>query len=84
MVGSHLDDCDVVFLGQLQERLGHSDVVVEVALCIEHIVFLFQHGGNEFLRGGFAIRACDADDGGADMYTMIFGQLLQGGQHIVH
>ena len=65
VVGPHLHDGDVVLAGKLQQRLGHADVVVEVAACVEHVVFLAEHSGYEFLGGGFAVGACHTDDAGA-------------------
>ena len=39
MVCSHLYNSDVMLGTQLQQRLWHTDVVVEVALRIEYVVF---------------------------------------------
>ena len=59
-------------------------MVVEVALRVEHVVLLLQYGGNQFLCSGLAISARDADDGGAQMDTVVFSQLLKGGEHVFH
>ena len=43
MVSPHLNDSNIMLLRQLQQSLRHSDVVVEVTLCVKHVVFLLQH-----------------------------------------
>ena len=84
VVCAHLDDSNVMFFLELQESLWHTDVVVEVALRVKHIVFLLQYGGNQFFRGRLTVRTCDADDRCTQVDTVIFRQLLQGGEHILH
>ena len=84
MVGSHLDDGDIVLLGELQEGFGHADVIVEVPLRVEHVIFLLQHRGDEFLCRGLAVGAGDADDRRAQMDTVILGELLEGLQHVIN
>ena len=76
MVRTHLHNGEIMLLRELQQSLRHTNMVVEVTLRIEHIVFLLQHGGNEFLRGRLAIRTRNANDGSAQVDTMIFRQLL--------
>ena len=78
MAGPRLDDGDVVLLGKPEQRLGHAHVVVEVALGVEHVVSLAEHGGNEFLRGGLAVGARDAYDGNLELAAMLAGQVLEG------
>ena len=65
-----------MFLPETQQSLWNSDMVVEVALRVEHVVLLLQYGGNQFLCSGLAISARDADDGGAQMDTVVVCQLL--------
>ena len=71
MAGTHLDDGYLVLLRETEKGLGHSHIVVEVALCVEHVVLLRQYGGNELLRGGLAVGACDADDGNVELTAML-------------
>ena len=40
MTGAHFDDGYLVLLRQTEQCLGHTNIVVEVALRIEDIVFL--------------------------------------------
>ena len=65
MTGSHLDNGYLMFGFQAQHRSRYTDTIVEVALCIEHIVFLGKNGSGELLGGSFAIGARNADDGDA-------------------
>ena len=84
MAGTHLDDGDLVLLRQAEEGLGHAYVVVEVALGIEHIVFLREHSSDEFLGGRFSVGSCDADDGDVELTTMFAGQILVSLQTILN
>ena len=77
MVGPHFHHSHLVFTGEPEQRLGHPDVVVEVALRVEHVVFFGQHGGNEFFGGGLSVGARHADDLGAQRAAVVSGQLLQ-------
>ena len=61
MAGPHLDDGNLMFLCQTKKGLGHTYVVVEVALGVEHIVFLREHSGNKFLSCGLAIGRISQD-----------------------
>ena len=63
MRGSHLHHSDVVAVVQTEQRLGHSHIVVEVALRSHHVVFFSQHGAYQLLSGCLAVGTCDAYDG---------------------
>ena len=78
MAGTHLDDGYLVAVVQSEEGLGHAHVVVEIALCEEDIILLLQDGRNEFLGGGFAVGARDADDRDVELAAMLAGQVLEG------
>ena len=82
MAGAHLDDGDFVLLCQSEEGLGHAYVVVEVALSVEHIVFLREHSSYEFLGGRLAVGACDADNRNVELATMLTRQILEGLQTV--
>ena len=84
MVSTHLYDGDFVLLGEAQQGLWHTDVVVEIALRIEHVILLAEHCGYEFLGGRLAIGASDAYDGCAKGTTVLTCQLLQGGEYVIH
>ena len=80
---AHLHDCYVVCRVQAQQCLGHADVVVEVALGVEHVVFLQKHRSREFLCGGLAVGSGDADDRRAERTSVIACELLQSVQTVV-
>ena len=84
MAGAHLDNGNVVFLCQAEQRLGHAHVVIEIALGIEHVVLLLKHVGNQFLRGGLAVGACDSDDRDMELATMFASQVLEGLEAVVN
>ena len=37
---SHLDDSYLVLFRETEQRLGHSHVIIEITLSVEHIIFL--------------------------------------------
>ena len=84
MVGTHLYYGDVVFLSQSQQCLGHADMVVEIALSVEYVILLAEHGGNELLSGGLAIGACNTYYWRVQRTAMLTSELLQGGEHIIY
>ena len=81
VVGAHLDHGDLRVGGDGQQRKRHADVVVEIALRGRDAVFLRQHGGDEVLGGGLAVRARQAEHGQfavPHVRAVPDGQLLQG------
>ena len=70
--------------GELQQRFRHAYMVIEIALRVEHTVFLFQHGRDEFLCGGLAVGARHTYYGGAEGGAVQVRQLLECGESIIH
>ena len=83
MTGAHLDDGNLMVLRQTEQGLGHADIIVEVALCIEHIVFLGEHGSHKLLGGCLTVGTGNADDGDIELATMFTGQILEGLQTVI-
>ena len=82
VAGTHLYDGNLVFGAQAQQRLWHAHVVVEVALCGQHVVLLAEHGLHQFLRRGLAVGAGDAYDGNVELTAVLACQQLQGLQRV--
>ena len=82
MVGAHLDDGNLGIGGDGQQGQRHAEVVVEVALGGRHAVALGENGGDQFLGGGLAVGAGDADDGDGEVAAVLAGKFLQGAQHV--
>ena len=40
MTGSHLNDSYLMLLCEAEQRLRHTNIIIEITLSIEHIVFL--------------------------------------------
>ena len=81
MVGTHLDHGHLRVGGDGQQRERHADIIVEIALRGRDAVFLRQHGGDEVLGGGLAVRARQAEHGQfavPHVRAVPDGQLLQG------
>ncbi len=57
-------------------------MIVEIALRGIGAVFSCQHGAHQFLGSGFAIAAGDGDEWDIELFPVMFGQVLQGGEHI--
>ena len=78
VVGSHLNHGKVVLAGaQAQQRERHPDVVVQVADGGQHPELLGQHGREQLLGGGFAVRARDGQHRNSELLAVLPGQLLQ-------
>ena len=84
MTRSHLHYSDFVFRFQSQQRLRHTDVVVEVSLGIQYIVFLLQHRRHEFLCRRLSVGPGDADNLCSEFPAVVVGELLQCLQTVVH
>ena len=61
---------------EAEERLRHTDVVVEIALGKEHVISLRKDGGNEFLRGRLAVGARNAYHGDGELTAVMTGEKL--------
>ena len=59
---THLHNGNLMLRTKAKQGLGHAYVVVEVALCVQHVVFLLQHGSGEFLGRCLSVGARDAYD----------------------
>ena len=58
LVGSHLDDGNLVLGLQAQQGQRHADMVVQIPNSGKRIEFLLQHTMQEFLGSSFSIGAC--------------------------
>ena len=84
MTGAHFYYCDLVLFCQAEECLWHAYVIVEVALCIEHIIFLRKNSSNQFFGGRLAIRSCNANHRDIELAAMLTGQVLKSLQTVVY
>ena len=78
MICAHLYDSYIVFCRQLEQCFWHADMVVQISLRIEHVIFLCQHSSNKLLGRCLAVSACYADDSCAELLAVMMCQLLQG------
>ena len=76
MRGTHLDHSNVVVFVQSEQRLGNTNIVVEVAFRRHHVVALRQDGTNQFLRRCLTIRASNAYHWNIELTTMLASQIL--------
>jgi len=83
VVGACLHHGDVVVGAELQQRLGDADMVVEVALRIEHTETLSEDGGDEFLRRRLTVGTGNLQNGAAELTAVVSRQLLERLQHVV-
>ena len=75
---AHFDGRRAVAGIELHERERHADVVVQVALVLEHRALLLQDAGEHFLGRGLAVRSRDADDGDREFSAVLVRHLLEG------
>ena len=80
---AHLHNGNLVLRTQSQQRLGHAYVVVEIALRVQHVILLLQHGSREFLGCCLSIGARNAYDWRGERASMIERQLLERGKAVV-
>ena len=84
MAGSHFYDSNLMLFCQTEECFGHAYVIVEVALCIEYIIFLREYSGNQFFGGCLAICTCNTNHRNVELSTMLTGQILKGLQTVIY
>ena len=82
--GTHLHYAELRVARHGEQREGHADVVVEVALCGARAEPLGQHAVHEFLGRGLAVAAREGEDRDAQGPAVFAGQLLEGGQRVGH
>ena len=84
MVGARFHHRDVVRRREAQQGERHTDVIVQVALGVQHIVLFGQHRRRQLLGRRLAVGSRDLHDGRTELSAMMVGQLLERGEHIVH
>gem|GEM_PF-5995805 len=77
MVGSHLDNRHLVFRFQLKQRERYPDMIVEVTLRKERIVFLRKHRSDQLFGSGLSVGACNAYDRRFQSAPVYLCQLLK-------
>ena len=81
MICAHLNDSQLGSRCYLQQGKRHPDVIVEITLGGNYIVFGGQHGTDKFLGRGLAVGSGDTDYSkmliSKHMLPMIAGQVLQ-------
>ena len=82
MAGSHFHNGNLVLTVQPEQCERHSDVVVEVSFGAESAELSAEHGVDQLLGGGLAVRSSDSYDGNLEMHTVYPCQLLEGLQGI--
>ena len=84
VVGARLDDGHLVLRTKAQQRQRYADMVVQVALSVQHTVALAQHGRQQLLRRRLAVGARHLYDRPAEAAPVACRQRLQGLQHVGH
>ena len=84
VVSTRLNHRHLVVRAQLQQRFGHTNVVVEVALRAQQVELAGQHGRGEFLGGRLAVGARYLHDGRAQGASVQRRELLQRSEHVGH
>ena len=82
VAGAHLDDGNLMHDAQAEQRLGHTHIVVEVALGRHLVIALGQDGAHEFLGRRLAVGAGDADDGDVETAAVFACHVLVGLQRV--
>ena len=83
MRSTHLYDSNLRHIVQLEQRLGNTHIVVKITLRSHHAIALCQHGTNQFLGSGLAIRSRNANDRYIKLATMLAGQVFESLQTVV-
>ena len=84
VVHARFDDRDLMLARQLQHRLGHAEVGVEVALRLDGAKLPRQHARDHFLRRGLADAAGDLDKRDVGAVPVVDPQALEGEQRVIH
>ena len=67
-----------------KQRQRYANVIIQITASIFNLVFLSQHGGNQFLGGCFSIRSRNSYDGNVQLLAVIPSQILQKQQRVVN
>ena len=84
MTGSHLDYCYLMVFVKTEQSLGHTDIIVEVALSVEHVELLRENGGNKLFCGGLAVGAGYADNGNIELAAMLASKIFESLERIIN
>ena len=84
VVHAQLQHGNFVLPAEAQQGHGHADLVVQVALGLEHPVLLPQHRRHHVLGGGLTHRARQGHHRYGELFLVILGQIPQGPLGGVH
>ena len=84
MTCSHLYHGNFMLGAQSEERLGHTHVVIEIALGKQYIIFLAKYRSNKFLGGCLAVGASDTYNGDVKLAAMVASEGLECGKAILN
>ena len=84
MVHAQLQHGNFVLPAEAQQGHGHADLVVQVALGLEHPVLLPQHRRHHVLGGGLTHRARQGHHRYGELFLVILGQIPQGPLGVGH
>ena len=83
-VEPHFKDSPLVAGTQLQDGKWQSDFVVQIARAFKCVVTLAEHLSDHFFCSGFAYAACNSNHTDVQLATPEAGDLLQGGDCVIH
>ena len=80
---AHFDNCRFVAVLQLEQRHGHTDVVIEVACGGVGVILLRKNGLHHFLGGGLAVAARNGNLLHLEILLIALGELEERFRRIV-
>ena len=84
MICAHLHNCNLTIWFNTQQCKWHSNVIIEISLCILHTIFSTQYSRHQLFSRSLAICASDTHNRNTQLLTMITSQLLQCIKHIIN
>ena len=73
---SHFQNCDLIFITKAEHSQRKSQLIVEISLCFEGAVFLFQYRRNDLFCAGFSNASCDSHNRNPQLLQIKFRDIL--------
>ena len=84
MTRTHFDHSYFMLFCHRQQSEGYSNMIVEVALRVQHLELFGQHSSYQFLSRSLSVCSSDSNNRSFELVTMMIGKLLQNCEHIIY
>ena len=72
----HFQHCHLMFIPQVEHRKRQAQLIIEIPLGLQHLIFLRKYRGDHFLGAGLSHAACDPHNRNLQLLQIILRNIL--------